>query len=128
MEDDAPGLRGVANVVRAAGCEVPDWVLALKKARHHRKPKAPAAGRISTEPRPEGGKKASGQWRQKGGKPGAKGGGKPGAKGAPQQQRQQKGGTKRPAEGAQRRAGGTGGQQQAGGKAPAQKKARKAAA
>lgn len=116
MEDDAGQLRGVANVMRAAGCDVPDWMLQLKKERRHRKPAAPpAAGRISTEPLPEGGK-AKGQWRQKGG----------GGKGRQQQQGGKKG-QKRPAEQQQRQQGGGkpakldgSGKQQ-----PAQKKARK---
>jgi superfamily II DNA/RNA helicase len=49
-EDDAGQLRGIANVVRAAGGEVPDWMLTMKKERHHRKRAAPEAGGISTEP------------------------------------------------------------------------------
>ena len=32
-EDDMPALRPIANVVRLSGCEVPDWMLALKKPR-----------------------------------------------------------------------------------------------
>ena len=30
-EDDSGKVRGVANVMRAAGCEVPEWMLQLKK-------------------------------------------------------------------------------------------------
>ena len=30
-EDDAPMLRTIANVMRISGCEVPDWMLQLKK-------------------------------------------------------------------------------------------------
>eukprot|EP00887_Chlorella_sp_A99_P000722 scaffold5.g722.t1 len=41
-EDDSGKLRGVANVMRAAGCDVPEWMLALKKEprrrRGHRTP------------------------------------------------------------------------------------------
>ena len=62
MEEDAGQLRSIANVMRAAGCDVPAWMLELKKERRHRKrPAAPAAGGISTEPKAE---------RQKGGKGG----------------------------------------------------------
>ena len=32
-EDDAWQLRSIVNVVRAAGCEVPEWMLQLKKER-----------------------------------------------------------------------------------------------
>ncbi len=32
-EDDAWQLRSIVNVMRAAGCEVPDWMLQLKKER-----------------------------------------------------------------------------------------------
>lgn len=32
-EDDAWQLRSIVNVMRAAGCEVPDWMLHLKKER-----------------------------------------------------------------------------------------------
>ncbi len=59
-EEDAGQLRSIANVMRAAGCEVPAWMLELKKERRHRKRSAaPDAGGISTEPKAE---------RQKGGK------------------------------------------------------------
>ncbi len=37
-EDDAPQLRAIANVMRASGCEVPAWMLAL-----HKGPKVGAA-------------------------------------------------------------------------------------
>ena len=30
-EDDIPALRSVANVMRLSGCEVPEWMLTLKK-------------------------------------------------------------------------------------------------
>ena len=30
-EDDAANLRAIANVMRGAGCEVPEWMLLLKK-------------------------------------------------------------------------------------------------
>ncbi len=38
-EDDAWQLRSIANVMSTAGCEVPAWILALKKTpkRHERK-------------------------------------------------------------------------------------------
>jgi ATP-dependent RNA helicase DDX52/ROK1 len=31
-EDDVGHLKSVANVMRASGCEVPEWMLALKKS------------------------------------------------------------------------------------------------
>lgn len=61
MEEDAGQLRSIANVMRAAGCEVPAWMLELKKERRHRKrPAAPPAGGISTEPKAEREKGAKG--------------------------------------------------------------------
>lgn len=63
-EEDAGQLRGIANVMRAAGCEVPDWMLALKKERHHRKRKAPEAGGISTAPMPDRKQQGKGQKRR----------------------------------------------------------------
>ena len=43
-EDDAWQLRSIVNVMRAAGCEVPEWMLQLKKERRksHTKVKATA--------------------------------------------------------------------------------------
>jgi superfamily II DNA/RNA helicase len=32
-EDDLPRLRPIANVVKLSGCEVPDWMLAIKPVR-----------------------------------------------------------------------------------------------
>ena len=29
-EDDLPRIRSIANVVKISGCEVPDWMLAIK--------------------------------------------------------------------------------------------------
>ena len=89
-EDDAGQLRGVANVIRSAGGEVPDWMTQLPKERRHRKPKAPVAGGISTEPVPEGERKRKAQWRQKGKERGGQqqrqqGGGKGAGKGQPRQ-------------------------------------------
>lgn len=42
-EDDAWQLRSIVNVMRAAGCDVPEWMLQLKKERRrsHTKAKAP---------------------------------------------------------------------------------------
>jgi ATP-dependent RNA helicase DDX52/ROK1 len=50
-EDDGGRLRAVANVMRAAGCEVPPWMLTLKKE-HNRKraPAGAAAAGVSTAP------------------------------------------------------------------------------
>jgi hypothetical protein len=33
-EDDIPALRSVANVMRLSGCDVPEWMLTLKKLRN----------------------------------------------------------------------------------------------
>ena len=33
-EDDQPYLRAVANVMRLSGCEVPEWMLKLKKQQY----------------------------------------------------------------------------------------------
>lgn len=33
-EQDADQLRSVANVMRRSGCEVPDWMLSLKKLKY----------------------------------------------------------------------------------------------
>lgn len=32
-EDDVPFLRNIANVMAASGCEVPSWIMALRKLR-----------------------------------------------------------------------------------------------
>ena len=39
-EDDSWQLRSIVNVVRTAGCKVPDWMLHLKKERRKRHNKA----------------------------------------------------------------------------------------
>ena len=39
-EDDADALRAVANVMRASGCEVPQWMLELKKHKSRDRRKA----------------------------------------------------------------------------------------
>lgn len=113
-EDDSSQLRGIAHVIKAAGGDVPEWMLQLKKERRHRKAKVPAAGGISTEPVAEGDKKKKAQWRQKGkGRGGPpreqqQGGGKGGGKGGKEGQRQQ------------RKEGGGGGGSGKGQKRPAQ--------
>lgn len=33
-EDDMEYLRSIANVMKLSGCEVPEWMLSLKKARY----------------------------------------------------------------------------------------------
>lgn len=33
-EDDMAYLRSIANVMKLSGCDVPDWMLSLKKARY----------------------------------------------------------------------------------------------
>jgi hypothetical protein len=38
-EEDAPKLKAIVNVMRASGCEVPDWMLQLKKGPKYRKRK-----------------------------------------------------------------------------------------
>ncbi|GAQ79052.1 ATP-dependent RNA helicase [Klebsormidium nitens] len=52
-EDDTPMLRSIANVMKASGCEVPDWLLALPKQGRHRKNHVPKRKPISTVPRAE---------------------------------------------------------------------------
>ena len=42
-EDDAWQLRSIVNVMRAAGCEVPEWMLQLKKERRKSHTKASKA-------------------------------------------------------------------------------------
>ena len=74
-EEDAGQLRGVANVMRAAGCEVPDWMLHLKKEKR-RKRAAPAAGGISTEPERVAAAAAAKRGKGKGKQGGGGGGGK----------------------------------------------------
>lgn len=50
-EDDIPFLRNIANVMKASGCEVPSWILALPKlkGKKHR----PRRDSISTRPKDE---------------------------------------------------------------------------
>lgn len=36
LQEDSQQLRAIANVMRAAGCEIPPWMLLLKKARSGR--------------------------------------------------------------------------------------------
>lgn len=50
-EDDAWQLRSVVNVMRAAGCEVPDWMLHLKKERRksHTKKDNKAMGKVGKQ-------------------------------------------------------------------------------
>lgn len=43
-ESDAGQLRAVANTIRAAGCEVPDWMLQLKKERQKKNKKRQRSG------------------------------------------------------------------------------------
>ncbi|CAH1232663.1 DDX52 [Branchiostoma lanceolatum] len=54
-EDDLVHLRGIANVMREAGCEVPEYMLELKKAnrkeRRFLEKKAPKRKSISTTPK-----------------------------------------------------------------------------
>lgn len=48
MEDDADRLRSIANVMRQSGCEVPAWMLTLKKQRRgHYNAKAGAPKKVS---------------------------------------------------------------------------------
>jgi hypothetical protein len=42
-EDDSGKLRSVANMIRAAGGDVPEWMLTLKKERRRKKPSADMA-------------------------------------------------------------------------------------
>ena len=50
-EDDAWQLRSIVNVMRAAGCEVPDWMLQLKKERRksHTKKDNKALGKVGKQ-------------------------------------------------------------------------------
>ncbi|KAJ0087767.1 hypothetical protein Patl1_32053 [Pistacia atlantica] len=50
-EDDIPFLRNIANVMKASGCEVPSWIMALPKlkGKKHR----PRRDSISTAPKDE---------------------------------------------------------------------------
>ncbi len=50
-EDDAWQLRSIVNVMRAAGCEVPDWMLHLKKERRKSHPKkdSKALGKVGKQ-------------------------------------------------------------------------------
>jgi len=52
-EQDVGQLRAVANVMRTAGCEVPEWMLLLKKERNRNREKRqqPGAESISTDPK-----------------------------------------------------------------------------
>jgi ATP-dependent RNA helicase DDX52/ROK1 len=88
MEEDAGRLRGIANVMRAAGCEVPNWMLSLKKERHHSKRKAPEADGLVTEPAANGGEQR--QQRKGGKRQGGAAGGKRQGKGGRMSQQQQR--------------------------------------
>ncbi len=46
-EEDAPQLRAIANVMRASGCEVPEWMLGLRKGPKARS--APLRAPIGTD-------------------------------------------------------------------------------
>lgn len=50
-EDDLPRLRGIANVMRQSGCDVPEWMLSLKalstKQRRALKFNAPERGKVT---------------------------------------------------------------------------------
>ena len=50
-EDDAWQLRSIVNVMRAAGCEVPAWMLQLKKERRksHIKKDSKAVGKVGRQ-------------------------------------------------------------------------------
>ena len=50
-EEDAWQLRSIVNVMRAAGCEVPDWMLHLKKERRksHIKKDSQAVGKVGKQ-------------------------------------------------------------------------------
>lgn len=47
-EDDVPFLRNIANVMAGSGCEVPSWIMALRKLRW--KKHRPKRESISTKP------------------------------------------------------------------------------
>lgn len=77
-ESDVPSLRSIANVMRLSGCDVPSWMLELKKmARNDRK-------KLEKRPAKRGAifmvhTKFDAQQRQKGKKNGRKAGGKEGS-------------------------------------------------
>eukprot|EP00914_Ancora_sagittata_P021922 GHVO01043681.1.p1 GENE.GHVO01043681.1~~GHVO01043681.1.p1 ORF type:complete len:270 (+),score=46.50 GHVO01043681.1:121-810(+) len=54
VQDDMPRLSTVAGVLKQSGCEVPDWILKLRKARTSEKKKMiknpPKRQKISTQP------------------------------------------------------------------------------
>lgn len=87
-EDDVGQLRSVANVMRAAGCDVPEWMLLLKKEKPKwKKGKQQQGGEtISTDP--ERARKAAGSSKKKE----SKGKGGKGQEGGPQANGKAKGG------------------------------------
>ncbi len=59
-EDDAPQLRAIANVMRASGCDVPEWMLTLQKApKRHAAPRRAPIGTGAKFDREQGRKKRS---------------------------------------------------------------------
>ena len=75
-EEDAGQLRSIAHVVKAAGSDVPDWMLALPKDKRHRKQQpqqaqqqlGSGAGEAGPPTGPSGGKPRQQQQQQGGSK------------------------------------------------------------
>jgi len=62
-EEDVGKLRGVANIMRGAGCQVPEWMLQLKKQRKNRKRKDVDKGDVE-EDKKENNEKGDGKKRK----------------------------------------------------------------
>ncbi|GLC75527.1 hypothetical protein PLESTF_001653500 [Pleodorina starrii] len=83
-EEDAPSLRPIANQIKAAGGEVPDWMLAIKRDKRAAKRKrlsdrVGAAADFEAEEAAEGGGRGRGRGRGRGGR--GRGGGRGRAEG-----------------------------------------------
>lgn len=50
-EDDSGQVRSIANLIKAAGGDIPDWMLHLKKERKRHKAKAEVTEGVSTQPK-----------------------------------------------------------------------------
>jgi ATP-dependent RNA helicase DDX52/ROK1 len=53
-EEDVGKLRGVANIMRGAGCQVPEWMLQLKKQRKNRRRKDVEEGDVEEDKKETG--------------------------------------------------------------------------
>lgn len=50
-EDDSGQVRSIANLIKAAGGEIPEWMLHLKKEKRRRKPVTEVTDGVSTQPK-----------------------------------------------------------------------------